>query len=216
MQRFGVTSFANGADLRDMLKRPNLTISDARALEEQTETINLVDVELGAGGPPTLRRVFYRTERTRPLVVFGTTDAGGNVAFELIGATYTGGQDHTTGTHSYRVDASFRGETKNQSLTLSRNYNVSFIYPENVRQPVVVFIEPKPKSFDIDIDHPDIDMRIRVSDPDDTLTGIPTIFKVWACITRDQACIDVVDISESRNEDNNTGGPVETACPGPD
>jgi putative ABC transport system permease protein len=74
VQRFGVTSFANGADLRDMLKRPNLTISDARALEEQTETINLVDIELGAGGPPTLRRVFYRTARTRPIVVFGTTE----------------------------------------------------------------------------------------------------------------------------------------------
>src|SRR5215218_2925042 len=36
IQRFGVTSFANGSELRDLLKRPNLTISDARALEEQT------------------------------------------------------------------------------------------------------------------------------------------------------------------------------------
>jgi putative ABC transport system permease protein len=74
VQRFGVTSFANGADLRDMLKRPNLTISDARAIEEQTDTISLVDIELGAGGPPTQQRVFYRTARTRPVVVFGTTE----------------------------------------------------------------------------------------------------------------------------------------------
>src|SRR5437773_7261652 len=35
VQRFGVTSFANGAEFKELLKRPNLTISDARALEEQ-------------------------------------------------------------------------------------------------------------------------------------------------------------------------------------
>jgi putative ABC transport system permease protein len=74
VQRFGVTSFASGAELRDLLKRPNLTISDARALEEQTDTIQLVDIQLGAGGPPTQRRVFYRDQKTRPIVVFGTTE----------------------------------------------------------------------------------------------------------------------------------------------
>jgi putative ABC transport system permease protein len=73
VQRFGVTSFANGAELRDLLKRPNLTVSDARAIEEMSETIQLVDIELGAGGPPTTRRVFYRDQRTRPVVVFGTS-----------------------------------------------------------------------------------------------------------------------------------------------
>ena len=74
IQRFGVTSFASGAEFRDLLKRPNLTISDARALEEQADTIQLVDIELGAGGPPTQQRVFYRDQKTKPLVVFGTSD----------------------------------------------------------------------------------------------------------------------------------------------
>src|SRR5581483_9777029 len=36
LQRFGVSSFANGVELRELLKRPDLTISDARALEQQT------------------------------------------------------------------------------------------------------------------------------------------------------------------------------------
>src|SRR2546427_657294 len=64
VQRFGITSFANGAEFRELMKRPNLTLSDARALEEQTETVSLVDIELGAGGPtPTLRRVFYRDQK---------------------------------------------------------------------------------------------------------------------------------------------------------
>jgi putative ABC transport system permease protein len=73
VQRFGITSFANGAELKDLLKRPNLTISDARALEEQATKIQLVDVELGAGvGPPTQSRVFYLKQKTKPLIVFGT------------------------------------------------------------------------------------------------------------------------------------------------
>src|SRR5690349_8416523 len=55
LQRFGVTNFANGEELRELLKRPLLTVSDARALEDQTDTIQLVDIEFGAGGPPTQR-----------------------------------------------------------------------------------------------------------------------------------------------------------------
>src|SRR5258706_12597853 len=31
VQRFGVTSFANGVEFKDLLKRPTLTVSDARA-----------------------------------------------------------------------------------------------------------------------------------------------------------------------------------------
>src|SRR5437868_3655557 len=74
IQRFGITSFAGGAEFKELIKRPNLSISDARALEEQTSTIQFVDIELGAGGPPTQRRVFYGTQKTKNLVVFGTTE----------------------------------------------------------------------------------------------------------------------------------------------
>src|SRR3979490_67183 len=74
IQRFGVTSFANGAEIKDLLKRPNLSISDARALEEQAGTIELVDIELGAAGPPTQRRVFYRDMKTKPIVLLGASE----------------------------------------------------------------------------------------------------------------------------------------------
>jgi len=73
LQKFGVTSFANGAEIRDLLKRPDLTASDARALEQQNSTLQYVDLELGAGpGPNTMRRVYYRDTKTKNLVVFGT------------------------------------------------------------------------------------------------------------------------------------------------
>src|SRR5437868_10268452 len=74
IQRFGITSFAGGAEFKELIKRPNLSVSDARALEEQTNSIQFVDIELGAGGPPTQRRVFYGTQKTNGLVVFGMTE----------------------------------------------------------------------------------------------------------------------------------------------
>src|ERR1041385_8263473 len=51
LQRFGVSSFANGTELRELIKRPDLTVSDARAPEQQATTLQYVDLELGAGGP---------------------------------------------------------------------------------------------------------------------------------------------------------------------
>jgi putative ABC transport system permease protein len=75
IQRFGISSFANGAEISQLFKRPNLTQSDARALEQESSTLQYIDLEFGAGpGPTTQRRVFYRELKTRPLVVFGTSE----------------------------------------------------------------------------------------------------------------------------------------------
>ena len=75
VQRFGITSFANGAEISQLIKRPNLSLSDARALEQQNTTLDLIDLELGAGpGPTTQQRVFYRDLKTRPQLVFGTSE----------------------------------------------------------------------------------------------------------------------------------------------
>jgi putative ABC transport system permease protein len=75
IQRFGITSFANGREFSELIKRPTLTVSDARALEQQATTLQYVDVEIGAGpGPPTQRRIFYRDQKTRLLVIFGTSE----------------------------------------------------------------------------------------------------------------------------------------------
>ena len=75
IQRFGVTSFASGREFADLIKRPMLTVSDARALEEQSTTLQYVDIEMGVGpGPPIQRRVAYRDQKTRPILIFGTTE----------------------------------------------------------------------------------------------------------------------------------------------
>ena len=112
LQRFNVTNFANGAEFRDLLKRPNLTISDARAIEEQSETIRLVDIELGAGGPPTSRRVFYRDLKTLPMIVFGTSEnfQEGTQIPMLSGRFFNGTEVH------YRTNVAVIGNTPYQVL----------------------------------------------------------------------------------------------------
>jgi len=77
LQRAGPLSFANGVQFAEVMKRPNLSISDARAIEAQTSTtIQTVDIQLGIPGlaQPNQERVFYRDLRTKLLITIGTTD----------------------------------------------------------------------------------------------------------------------------------------------
>jgi putative ABC transport system permease protein len=114
LQRFGPTSMTSSDAFNQMMKRPNLTISDARAIEEEAETIQLVDVQLGAGGfgPPTQERVFYREERTRPLIVFGTSEnfAAGTMLGLTAGRFFTGTEVQ------YRKRVVVLGQTPFQAL----------------------------------------------------------------------------------------------------
>ncbi len=71
--KFAFTSLGSGRDFIDMLRRPNLTPDDAAAIDEEAESLAWVDIVLGQGGPPTMARVYYRSERTRQLTVFGST-----------------------------------------------------------------------------------------------------------------------------------------------
>ena len=54
------------------MKRPNLSPDDAAAIERDAPSIGVVDVILGQGG--TQERVYYRSERTKPLITLGTTE----------------------------------------------------------------------------------------------------------------------------------------------
>jgi putative ABC transport system permease protein len=85
ISRFSFTNFVNGDELKTLLARPNLTISDSRAIEEQGTLLQTVDVELGGGGPGSVtQRIFYRDQKTKPILIFGTTEKfqdGTNIPF---------------------------------------------------------------------------------------------------------------------------------------
>jgi putative ABC transport system permease protein len=86
VQRFGIADLMN-SEVRELLKRPNLTVSDARALEQQATTLQYVDLELGGSvGPAVQQRVFYRNLKTRPVLVLGTSEffaEGTRIPFKL-------------------------------------------------------------------------------------------------------------------------------------
>src|SRR3954467_4482743 len=44
VQRFGISSVAGGAEFKELMRRPNLSISDARALENNATLLQTVDI----------------------------------------------------------------------------------------------------------------------------------------------------------------------------
>ena len=73
-------SIAGGADFAQLLRRPNLTVADAKAIEKLAPAVDTVDAWLGDGGS-TNERVYYRGERTTQLAVIGATEQFADVNF---------------------------------------------------------------------------------------------------------------------------------------
>jgi putative ABC transport system permease protein len=71
--KMSVVSFSAGVSRAELLRRPNLTTADAEAIERNAPSIAVVDVILGQQGGQS-ERVYYRNERTKSLVVLGTTE----------------------------------------------------------------------------------------------------------------------------------------------
>ena len=77
VQKFGISSMSSSASFMQLMRRPNLTADDMKAIERMSTTIGMVDIWLGGGGPgsqESIQRVFYRGERTRPMAIMGTTE----------------------------------------------------------------------------------------------------------------------------------------------
>ncbi len=113
VQRFGPLSFTSSESFNNLIKRPVLTVSDARAIEALAPSIDLVDVQLGVGGgPPNTERVFYGGEQTRELLVFGTTEnfAAGSALGLAAGRFFTGTEVQ------YRKSVVVLGQTPYQAL----------------------------------------------------------------------------------------------------
>jgi putative ABC transport system permease protein len=82
VQRFGAVSFSSGASFLELIRRPVLTIDDGEAIRRLAPSVEIVDTWLGAGPPgPTLERMFYKGERTRPSAIMGTSERFVDVNF---------------------------------------------------------------------------------------------------------------------------------------
>jgi putative ABC transport system permease protein len=110
--KFSGVSIAAGSEFAELLRRPNLTVEDATAIEKLAPSAGIVDIWLGAGGPPTQTRVFYGNERTKLLAVLGATEHFVNINFLDIQA----GRFFTEGEVSRRRNVVVLGQTPYQAL----------------------------------------------------------------------------------------------------
>ena len=73
--KFSGISISAGADFQELLKRPNMTPADADAIERGAPSIEIVSIILGNGGPAPRERVYYKSQKTKLLQVFGTEES---------------------------------------------------------------------------------------------------------------------------------------------
>ena len=110
--KFSGVSLAAGRNFADLLRRPDLTVDDAKAIEKLAPSVGLVDIWLGAGGPPTTQRVFYRGDRTKLLAVLGATENFANINFLELQA----GRFFTEGEVARRRNVVVLGQTPYEAL----------------------------------------------------------------------------------------------------
>lgn len=81
VSKMSVVSFSSGAEFRDLIMRPNITLADADAIERSAPSIEMVDLSVGAGGPAgQTERLYYRNERTKPMAVAGASASWADVS----------------------------------------------------------------------------------------------------------------------------------------
>jgi putative ABC transport system permease protein len=82
VQKFGALSFSSGKTFLELMKRPNITPADGRAIAELCPSVGIVDIWVGMGGPGSSRsRVSYGNLKTKQLSVMGATEAFAQVSF---------------------------------------------------------------------------------------------------------------------------------------
>ena len=112
VQKLSFLSIASGKSFVEMLKRPNLTIEDARAIARDAPSVGIVDVWLGVMGGNSRSRIYYKNLHTKQLTVFGATENFAAVNFAKIAM----GRFFVDGEVQHRRQVVVLGDTAYQSL----------------------------------------------------------------------------------------------------
>jgi putative ABC transport system permease protein len=80
LTKFSELTATSGTSFADMVRRPNLTVDDARAIEKLAPSVRTVDIWLGSRNE-VQERISYQGERTRALAVLGATQEFAEVNF---------------------------------------------------------------------------------------------------------------------------------------
>jgi putative ABC transport system permease protein len=84
LSKLSIISISGGAEFDDLMRRPNLTLDDAKAIEKLAPSVDIVDTIIGNGPGGVQERAFYRGQRTRALAVIGATEEFATVGFRKI------------------------------------------------------------------------------------------------------------------------------------
>ena len=84
LTKLSIVSIGSGAEFSDLLRRPNLTVDDAKAIEKLAPTIQTVDILLGTGLSQTTERMYYRGDRTKQLSIVGATEQFAEARFAKV------------------------------------------------------------------------------------------------------------------------------------
>jgi putative ABC transport system permease protein len=71
--KMSIASFAAGREFFDLLKRPELTEDDAKAIRIGAPSVATVGVQLGGGPNTEMQRITYRDQSTKLMPIIGTT-----------------------------------------------------------------------------------------------------------------------------------------------
>ena len=78
--KFSGVSFMSGQNFIDLIRRPNLTPEDAKAIG-RLPSVRWVDLWLGGNIETEMERIVYRGEKTKPMPVLGASEYFGQVGF---------------------------------------------------------------------------------------------------------------------------------------
>ena len=105
--KFTGLSVSSGKEFKDLLKRPVLTVADAKAIEREAPSAGKVDVWLGMWGMPGRERAYYKGEKTKELSVVGVSENYAAVNF----LTIVGGRFFTESEVTHRRPVVVLGDT---------------------------------------------------------------------------------------------------------
>lgn len=140
--KFSGLSFAAGKEFKDLVKRPVLTVEDARAIEREAPSVGKVDVWLGAWGMPARERAYYKSEKTVQLSILGVTENYAVVNFMKM----EGGRFFTEAEVAHRRNLAVLGQTPVKALFPNVDPVGKTIRVGNQQYEVIGFVGPRPNA----------------------------------------------------------------------
>ncbi len=140
--KFSGLSFAAGKEFTDLIKRPVLTVDDAKALEREAPAVGKVDVWLGAWGMPSRERAYYKSEKTKQLSILGVSENYAAVNFMKM----EGGRFFNESEVNHRRRLAVLGQTPVMALFPNVDPIGKTIRVGNEQYEVIGYVGPRPNA----------------------------------------------------------------------